>query len=76
MQVREASIEWISLALQKHRPSQQHPETRAEILLEVAEHYGITVEATIESIKAENFEHHARAEHAMQQKRERDSQTR
>lgn len=42
--VREASIEWLSLTIQKERPETQQPAELAAKLLEVAERYAIPVE--------------------------------
>lgn len=48
--VRKASLEWISLAIQRQTPQEQQPAELAESLLTIAEQFDVPVEAVREWI--------------------------
>ncbi|MBV8895801.1 MAG: hypothetical protein JO051_04765 [Acidobacteriaceae bacterium] len=65
MTVREASIEWISLALQRAQPDapQQAARTEAEKLVELAEEQDIGIERIVDAINRHGTATHARCAH-------------
>lgn len=46
--VREASIEWVSLAIQKEDPSERDPRQLAEQLVEIAEARDVPIERLVQ----------------------------